>query len=488
MRYRLFWFLLLSSPLWAQSFPLQITAAKSPALKPWVVRFQKDPGLREVMTFLNEAVKLPRPVPILFAESGKVNAWYAPEQHQLIFSYELAAELEKAFAASPRYSGRSVAMAQHACLFILLHEVGHALIAELDVPWTGKNEDSADELAVILASRLSCGQEAARSAAEWFRLTGFLELDAKKTPFLFWDEHSMNMQRYYNILANLEAAMPGGLSASENLVPAQRLQRSRERWPRKLKAWGLHLKQAFSGLSVGEYPQPGPSGGSLRVIFEPPTSRIGTQVAALLEGNQDFSILCNFFAKTYRLPRELAFTLVDDSSLGCRYQPELHRVAMSYQHVVKVFEPMLRHFPSEEEAGRYAGASLQLETLVKLQQMILHELQIPITGEEEDAAVDAVTCLLSGNKFAQGILLGASEYFQVVASDNPNLLTYNYSDEDDLPAQRQLDIYMNLYVRDPQKFVWVTTWVDKRRLRRFELEHPQVLHSWARLLPPYTTL
>jgi len=83
--------------------------------------------------------------------------------------------------------------------FTLLHELGHALIAELKIPVLGREEDAADQLATIL---LLASRDGLRgSLIQKVRSIGIeLRIEAVEDEVTYWDSHSPAIQRFYNIL------------------------------------------------------------------------------------------------------------------------------------------------------------------------------------------------------------------------------------------------------------------------------------------------
>jgi len=89
--------------------------------------------------------------------------------------------------------------------FILGHELGHALIRQLNVPLTGMEEDSADGFATFFTvNDKDTGPNAALGAAVLFDATGSKRPNL--TPEDFSSDHSVIMQRVYNFLCAVSGA------------------------------------------------------------------------------------------------------------------------------------------------------------------------------------------------------------------------------------------------------------------------------------------
>ncbi len=84
--------------------------------------------------------------------------------------------------------------------FFFYHEVGHALIHVLDLPTTGREEDAVAQLSThILAYEAEDGDvptlDAALAFLEWSK-----EARQSNAESPYWDEHSLNEQRFFNLV------------------------------------------------------------------------------------------------------------------------------------------------------------------------------------------------------------------------------------------------------------------------------------------------
>ncbi len=169
---------------------------------------------------LNQTIRMPRTVDIHLVDCGVVNAFYDPSRHRIIVCYELLAyfvDIFKGNVASDDQLGQAVI---GATLFGFYHELGHALIHQLELPAMGREEDSADQIATLLLMEAGDdGVGMALSGAYWFHLQ---QKAGNQTPF--WDEHAFDGQRYYNILCLIYGADPAkyaGFVSSGNLPEAR---------------------------------------------------------------------------------------------------------------------------------------------------------------------------------------------------------------------------------------------------------------------------
>ena len=125
-------------------------------------------------------------------------------------------------------------------LFVLLHEMGHAHISEMQLPVLGRHEDAADEFAALtlikVGSTLS-QRVLADSAKGWF-LSDRRNREIGE-PMLFYDEHELNAQRAYRIVCLMVGSDPEMFKdlARETKLPDDRQKTCKTEYARASRAW-----------------------------------------------------------------------------------------------------------------------------------------------------------------------------------------------------------------------------------------------------------
>lgn len=214
--------------------------AKTPMGNIWERSIQAGQFYEKAAGRLTNYINWPRDVVIEIGEIGVANCFYYPIKHRIVVGYEMYNLILQEFSKiepAPQALKHTFLTMDH----IFYHEVGHCLVGELDLPITGREEDAADDLAAIsLAEGGDYGSEVAFASAQFFELLS-RRRDTKDLPF--WDEHSLEMQRCYNILSIFYGCDPNRYQFIEKIVPAKRLAKSEREFKHKQRSWDRILNQ-----------------------------------------------------------------------------------------------------------------------------------------------------------------------------------------------------------------------------------------------------
>lgn len=202
------------------------------------------PALAGPIAGLNDRLAWPRDIVVVFRDCGEINAFYEPKGPDVVLCHELVDHLVDVF--DPLIQDQSAAdrMAIGATVFIVLHELGHALIDVHDVPVTGREEDAVDQLATwLLVARGEEGEELALDAASWFALAR----GGSAAKGMLWDEHSLDEQRFYNIACWVYGADPDRYRylVTEHHLPARRAEHCSGEYLDFARSWERLLAAAL---------------------------------------------------------------------------------------------------------------------------------------------------------------------------------------------------------------------------------------------------
>ena len=210
---------------------------------------QVSAGLSEVMRDerlfeelaegLNQTLAFPRDLPVRHEACDEVNASYDPNTGRLTMCYELLTAIATAAVEAMGSDDETGERIVGTWLFVFFHELGHALVDMYDLPITGKEEDSVDNFSTVLL--IESGQAgAALRAAEYWASLPMGELDGTA----FADEHSLNAQRFFNILCLVYGSDPEAYAGlvSEGYLPETRAVRCPAEYESQRRAWGTLLE------------------------------------------------------------------------------------------------------------------------------------------------------------------------------------------------------------------------------------------------------
>jgi hypothetical protein len=125
-------------------------------------------------------------------------------------------------------------------LFVFLHELAHAAIADLELPVLGREEDAADEFAILrmLWAGTALTHRVLTDATKgWFFSARRDRKD--KEPLAFYDEHSLDQQRAYHIVCLTVGNDPNAMVdlANEMKLPADRRESCKRDFERASSSW-----------------------------------------------------------------------------------------------------------------------------------------------------------------------------------------------------------------------------------------------------------
>ena len=195
--------------------------------------------LEDNAEWLNENYKLPYDVPIEGAECGEENAFYSPSEKSITVCYEIVQGMMERGQARYGDTPRADEFAYNALDGVMLHELGHAFVDIYRLPITGLEEDAVDQFSALIQSRTygdydpryETGVNMMIDVADWW---GYNADD----PPTYWDVHSLNIQRFYNIACYAYGADPEYNSdLVGDYLPAERAETCERDYDQMSSSW-----------------------------------------------------------------------------------------------------------------------------------------------------------------------------------------------------------------------------------------------------------
>lgn len=160
----------------------------------------RDRYLPSQVEFINGLLRFAETVTVLSeVEDGPL---FDPDTQEIWMPGSFADVIESHF-------GDADAPVADVYLHTLVHEVGHVLYDQYDLPLLAREEDAADALASVLL--LEYAQDGARVVLNAARMFGLESETSEQVEEVdFWSEHSLDIQRYYTTLCHVYGNDPEG--------------------------------------------------------------------------------------------------------------------------------------------------------------------------------------------------------------------------------------------------------------------------------------
>lgn len=258
--------------------------------------------------------------------------------------------------------------------FILLHELGHMAIDQLDLPVVGPEEDAADEFATFLLLGIAEENPAAHAilvaAADAWRLMWALsgqELIANPASFPFWDEHNLDIKRSYNIVCLLYGSDPRAFwpIIDNSGMPVERARKCEQEYAEKQLHWHALLESHLLSERGWLARQLGGERGQLSLTYWYAPDQVFPRLSELtqkLMAANPWGGLVAFLNETLVLPRDVPIIGTECGMANAFYQPGGPRIVLCHEMVTmleglfhsKLAPPATTSPPSSD--GRLLGS------------------------------------------------------------------------------------------------------------------------------------
>ncbi len=219
--------------------------------------------------------------------------------------------------------------------FTLLHEMGHLLINELQLPVLGREEDAADQLGFVGLFLLQGKQRDANFYAKLLDVADYwrLEWQLAKTPeekVHSWDSHGLDAQRFYNIACLAYGSDPKNLEwiITATGLPDERAFYCPEEFQQVQHAVNW-MKQHFRRADGA------PPGQRIQVIYDEPPAGLehGADILAKVRASGELEAVANKASDTFALPRPLTLRLTACGSPDAWYNTQRGELTLCYERL-----------------------------------------------------------------------------------------------------------------------------------------------------------
>jgi len=192
-------------------------------------------------TELNTQINFPEDVDISFESCRHLDVFYSPALRRITICYEVIDDMTDLLMPHIRNQSKLCDAVDSIIASMFLHEVSHALIDLLDLPTTGREEDAADQFSTLMLMNRFDREKSIMTIARVYRILAEIE---RHEELVCWDEHSQDLQRYYDTLCLIYGRNPQKYSylVSKGTLPKERAELCEEDFNHIKNAWKSLLK------------------------------------------------------------------------------------------------------------------------------------------------------------------------------------------------------------------------------------------------------
>lgn len=237
--------------------------------------------------------------------------------------------------------GEAIGFAVNNSTFVLQHEIGHLLVAEFELPVLGKEEDAADSMAsvTLLARETEEADQALSDAADGWLLSENSRAGEAYEDADFYDEHSLDIQRSYQIVCLMVGANPEafGEVAEAYAMEAERQESCGADYEQAANSWG-GLLEPHKGTGAG-----------IAVTYEPAGEDFA-DIEQLLKDAKFLETAATEIETTYALPRDLTLTAKECGEENAFYSYEEGGITFCYEMTAFFFNLIAEDLLNPEPA------------------------------------------------------------------------------------------------------------------------------------------
>ena len=201
-------------------------------------KIRKEKLLEKAADDLNKALILPKDIRLRLETCGEANAEFDPKTQAITVCYELMEHFSNLYKSDGMKEDDADKKMFDATRFAFLHEVGHAMIHNYDLPIAGNEEDAADRCSsyINIEELGETGVRSVLAASDAFRIESKQKSATKRD---MADEHLLKEQRFYNSLCMIYGSDEEKYEyfVRDGYLPKERAERCPGEYRRTVESW-----------------------------------------------------------------------------------------------------------------------------------------------------------------------------------------------------------------------------------------------------------
>ena len=230
--------------------------------------------------------------------------------------------------------------------------------------------------------------------------------------------------------------------------------------------------------------------GRIKVVYGKTNDPLSRSLIQAYQRYGFFEKIGNLITTEIKLPRDITVALRSCGTANAFYNEEQHEIIICNELTAKNYNLFLANGYSKEDALKTTLFVSIFTFYHESGHMLIHELNLPIPGKEEDIADQFAAFFLLINDPSEDkavsseILMSAAKLFALDTTP-PN--SRDLQDEHALSGQRFYSLVCMLYGSAPAKYSKLVTKLDysASRLDRCQAESQSIVIAWQRILKPY---
>jgi hypothetical protein len=192
--------------------------------------------------------------------------------------------------------------------------------------------------------------------------------------------------------------------------------------------------------------------------------------------------------ETVKLPTTVGVRFAECGEPNAFYSPADQQISMCFELLEHYYKTMADQYETEDALDEAVMGAFMLVLFHELGHALVHVLDLPITGREEDAVDQLAAWAMIDDDTGDDAVLNAALTYYISAESGGEIDDSTFADEHSLDKQRFFNLVCWVYGSNPEKHQGLVgdDFLPEARAERCPGEYQQIDRSWSRLLEPAT--
>jgi hypothetical protein len=227
---------------------------------------------------------------------------------------------------------------------------------------------------------------------------------------------------------------------------------------------------------------------NISTTFQKPSGREDAVGATFLKA-VDIGGLANVLGTTFEIPKHITVEAVNGLDGGPHYDPSNDTITFQYGFAALVYNTLKANNPdwSQHKLGYATGSVLAFILEHEFTHALIHIYNLPVLGDEEDAADTLATLLLLKSPQGDKLALGAAEFWADFSGrQNPPTIA-DYADAHSLDLQRAYSIICDIAGSNKERYAEIARagLLPDGDIKSCPTQYEQDVKSFTQVLQPH---